>query len=204
MTLDPDPSPEQARLKVKLHLESGGLISKLYRVEDNYEADMDDHFCANRTSLDAMERNRHHETKVEYDRARGKASYVERDLMKNTVKTAETNIPACVSDIIGGLYKLRTMKLEPGQSAQLMLSDGKKTASARVEAQAREQIKTNAGTFNTIRYEAYIFNGVLYSRKARFQVWMTDDARRLPVQFRARMSFPIGSITLQLDKEERD
>jgi hypothetical protein len=31
---------------------------------------------------------------------------------------------------------------------------------------------------------------------------MTDDARHLPVQVRARMSFPIGSITLELAKEE--
>ena len=151
------------------------------------------------------ERNRHRETKVDYDRAHGKANYVERDLVNNTtIKTAEIEIPACVSDIIGGPHKLRTIKLEPGQSDQLMLSDGKKTASARVEAQARETIKTNAGNFSTIRYEAHIFNGVLYSRKARFQVWMSDDARRLPVQFRARMSFPIGSITLQLDKVERE
>jgi hypothetical protein len=95
------------------------------------------------------------------------------------------------------------MKLDPGQSDQLLLSDGKKVAAARVEAQARETIKTKAGTFSTIRYEAHIFNGVLYTRKARFQIWMSDDARRLPVQLRARMSFPIGSITLQLDKVER-
>ncbi|MBZ5606967.1 MAG: DUF3108 domain-containing protein [Acidobacteriia bacterium] len=202
LTMDPAGTPDQGLWKARLHLESGGLISKLYRIDDNYEADMDDHFCASRTTLDAMERSRHHETKVEYDRARGRASYVERDLLKNTtIKTAETEIPACVSDIIGGLYKLRTMRLEPGQSDQLILSDGKKTASARVDAQARETVKTNAGTFNTVRYEAHIFNGVLYARKAQFLMWVTDDARRLPVQFRARMSFPIGSITLQLDKE---
>ncbi len=203
LSMEPSGSPEQGLLKVRLHLQSGGLISKLYRVDDNYEAEMDDHFCANRTTLDAMERSRHHETNVEYDRARGKASYVERDLLKNTViKTAETEIPPCVNDIIGGLYKLRTLRLEPGQSDQLIISDGKKTASARVDAQARETVKTNAGTFNTVRYEAHIFNGVLYARKAQFLMWVTDDARRLPVQFRARMSFPIGSITLQLDKEE--
>jgi hypothetical protein len=107
-----------------------------------------------------------------------------------------------VSDIIGGLYKLRSLKLEPGQSAQVSLSDGKKTVSARVEAQQREQIKTKGGTFNTIRYEAFVFNGVLYSRKAELWVWLTDDDRRLPVQIRARMGFPIGSITFEMEKED--
>lgn len=189
--------------EIKLHLESSGLVSKLYRLDDQYHAEMDDRFCASSTDLNAIERSRHHETKVDYDHVRGKANYVERDLLKNTiVKSGETDIPACVSDTIGGLLKLRTMKLEPGQSDQVALSDGRKAASVRAEAQAREVVKTNAGTFNTIRYEAYIFNGVLYARKGQFWIWLTDDARRLPVQIRARMNFPIGSITLELEKEE--
>jgi hypothetical protein len=33
-------------------------------------------------------------------------------------------------------------------------------------------------------------------------VWVSDDARRLPVQLRVRMQFLIGTITLQLEKEE--
>jgi hypothetical protein len=128
---------------------------------------------------------------------------VERDLLKNSIsKTSEIDIPACVSDVIGGLYKVRTLKLEPGQSTQVQLSDGKKSVSVKLDAQQREQIKTTAGTFNTIRYEAYVFNGVLFARKAELLVWITDDARRLPVQIRARMSFPIGSITFELQKEE--
>jgi hypothetical protein len=32
-------------------------------------------------------------------------------------------------------------------------------------------------------------------------VWLTDDARHLPVQMRIRMPFVIGTITLQLEKE---
>jgi hypothetical protein len=203
ISVEPDGPPDKSRWQLKLHLESAGLVSKLYRLDDKYDARMDDRFCAASTTLDAQERSRHRETKVEYDSARGKATYVERDLLKNAIfKTAETDIPACVSDIMGGLYKLRTMRLEPGQSAQIPLSDGKKSVSARVEAQARETITIKAGTFNTIRYEAYVFNGVLYARKAQLLIWMTDDARHLPVQVRARMSFPIGSITLELAKEE--
>ena len=203
LTLEPKASTGQQAWESKLHIESGGLVSKLYKLEDNYEIEMEDQFCTNSTSLNALERTKHRETKVVYDRTKGKANYVERDLLKNSItKTSEIDIPGCVTDIIGGLYKLRTLKLEPGQSGQLSWSDGKKSVSARVEAQQREQIKTKAGTFNTIRYEAYVFNGALFARKAELQIWLTDDARRLPVQIRARMGFPIGSITLELDKEE--
>jgi hypothetical protein len=196
-------TPKKSGWESKLHLESGGLVSKLYKLDYNYSSEMEDQFCSDSTDLNAIERSRHRETKVTYDHVRNKANYVERDLLKNSIsKTSEIDIPACVSDVIGGLYKVRTLKLEPGQSTQVQLSDGKKSVSVKLDAQQREQIKTTAGTFNTIRYEAYVFNGVLFARKAELQVWITDDARRLPVQIRARMSFPIGSITFELQKEE--
>ncbi|PYT18329.1 MAG: DUF3108 domain-containing protein, partial [Acidobacteria bacterium] len=69
-------------------------------------------------------------------------------------------------------------------------------------AQEREEVKTSTGTHKTIRYEAYLLNGVIYPRKGRVFVWLTDDARRLPVQIRLRMQFPIGTVTLRLQKEE--
>jgi hypothetical protein len=187
----------------KLHLETSGLVSKLYKLDDNYDLEMEGDFCAVSTTLDAMERTRHRETKVIYDYSKGKASYVERDLIKNSImKTAEVDIPSCTHDIVGALYKLRTLKLEPGQSTQMAVSDGKKSVSARIEAQQKEEVKTQAGTFSTTRYEALVFGGVLYTRKAQLLIWISDDPRRLPVQIRIRLSFPIGTINLELQKEE--
>jgi hypothetical protein len=43
----------------------------------------------------------------------------------------------------------------------------------------------------------------VYSRKGRVFIWVTDDAQRLPVQIQLRMSFPVGTVTLRLLKEER-
>jgi hypothetical protein len=194
---------EQEPKRSKLHLESSGLVSKLFKLDDNYDLEMQGDFCATSTTLNAMERSRHRETKVIYDYSKGKASYVEKDLIKNSVtKTAEVEIPPCTHDIVGALYKLRTLKLEPGQSMQIEISDGKKSVSARIEAQQNEQIKTTAGTFNAIRYEAFVFGGVLFTRKAQLLIWISDDPRRLPVQIRVRLSFPIGTINLELEREE--
>ncbi len=203
LSLEPVRQDGKTLWQTKLQVQSGGLVSKLFKIEDAYKVMMEEPFCATAANLDAMEGKRHREVKVLYDYSRKKATYVERDLVKNsTIKTAETELPGCVADILTGLYRLRTLKLEPGQSTQAILSDGKKVVSARVEAQEREEIRTKMGTFNTIRYEPFVFNGVLFARKADLQVWLTDDARALPVQIRARMSFPVGSITFQLEKDE--
>jgi hypothetical protein len=202
MSLEPKPGDPHS-WDGQLRIESGGLVSKLFKLDDTYNAGMEGGFCTALTELNAIEGKRHRETKVVYDHTRGKASYVERDLDKNIViKTSEVDIPACALDALAGLYRLRVDKLDPGQSKQVPMSDGKKSASVRVEAQAREPVKIKAGTFDTIRYEVFLFNGVLYSRKADLTVWLTDDAHRLPVQIRARMSFPVGTITFELTKDE--
>ncbi len=189
--------------QANVHVESTGLVSKLFRVEDDYSVNMRNNLCAESSQMLSREGNRERETKITFDYAAQKAIYNERDRLKNTtLASQETEIPACVHDIVGGLYFMRTLNLEPGQSAVEAMSDGKKSVSAKVEAQAREDIKTPQGTFHTIRYEAYLFNGVLYKRPAHLNVWLTDDARKLPVQIRVRMSIAVGTITLTLEKHE--
>jgi hypothetical protein len=194
-------SVDSAQVKVKV--ESVGLVSKLFRVEDNYIATLGAGLCGQSVQLAALEGSRERETKITFDYPNRRADYLERDRLKNTVVLArETEIPACVHEIAGGLYFLRTLNLEPGQSAMVPLTDGKKSATVKVEAQQREEVKTAAGTFKTIRYEAYVFNNVLYRRPAHLYVWLTDDPRKLPVQIRVRMQLTIGTITLELEKHE--
>ena len=201
--IEPARESNRAGWEAKVHLESAGLVSRLYKLDDHYSVAVDSQFCAACSSLDAFEGKKHKDTKVKFDSAKGRASYVERDVLKNVVvSTKETPIPSCVSDVIGGLYKLRTLHVEPGQSVVIPTSDGKKTGQVRIEAQEREQVSTSLGSFKTIRYEAFLFNGVIYSRRGSISIWLTDDARHLPVRIRARMPFPIGSITLDLEKEE--
>lgn len=187
-----------------LHLESAGLVSKLYKVNDDYSAMIDADLCTTSAHIMAQEGKRRRETSITFDRESRKASYLETDIVKkSTVASNEIEIPACVHDIVGGLFYLRTLKLEPGETAQVPVSDGKKSVSARVEAQQREEVKTPAGAFKTMRYEVFVFNNVLYRRNARLFVWISEDAARAPVQIRVRMQFTIGTITLQLVKHER-
>jgi hypothetical protein len=195
-----DSEKEHAQLK----LESAGMVSTLFKVHDLYTVNYDDPFCATSTMMDSFEGKRHHETKVNYDRSQNRATYLERDLLKETVlHSGQISVPNCVQDVMTAFMKMRTLNVAPGQSAQIPMSDGRKSAAVKVEAQEREEVKTPAGTFKTIRYEANMLNGIIYSRKGRAFVWLTDDDRHLPVQIRLRMQFPIGTVTLQLAKEER-
>jgi hypothetical protein len=199
------PAPQaRAGSQVNLHLESTGIVSKLFKVEDDYSANLNSAYCSQSSQLTSHEGSRLRETRITFDGEARKASYLERDRTRNNaiVLSQETDIPPCVHDVIGGLFFVRTLNLEPGQSTLVPVSDGKKSVMAKVEAQAREEVKTPEGTFKTIRYEVYLFNGMLYQRSAHVNLWVSDDRRKLPVQIRVRMTFTIGTITLQLEKHE--
>ena len=184
-----------------VHLESAGLLSALFKVEDKYTIHYDANSCAANSTFDTVEGKHHRETVVTFDRDQHRASYVQRDLVNNSVmRSGQTDIPDCPRDLLAALILLRGNHLDIGQSTIVVLSDGRRTGNVKLEAQGREEITTPAGTFKTIRYEADIFNGVIYARKGRAFLWATDDGDRLPVEIKLRMAFPIGTVTLDLER----
>lgn len=204
LTVTPSGTPEYPSIHSQLELTSAGLVSKLYRVEDKYFGNYDYNFCAISSQLSSLEGRRKRDTRITYDRTRNKAEYLERDLIKNAVvRSSEIEIPSCVHDVIGALLATRNLRLELGKSTEIPVTDGKKSASVRIEAQEREDVKINEKMHKTVRYEVFMFNNVIYPRKARLFVWLTDDAKKTPVQIRVRMNFPIGTVTLSLDKIEQ-
>ncbi len=186
---------------VQLHLHSAGLVSRLFKVDDNYTVTLNEQFCAQSSRLEAEEGKKRRDTTVVWSSTRSK--YEERDLVKNEMALErELEVPSCVHDIIGALMVLRQRPFGTEREIRIPLSDGKKFVQARIQMQDKEKIRTPAGQFTATRYEAFLFNDVIYKRDARLFVWISDDARRLPVQIQVRMKFHIGTVTFQLDKVE--
>jgi hypothetical protein len=196
-------NPTPASSEARLHLESTGLVSRLFHVNDDYTAMLGPNLCGGGTFMVSREGNRHRETRVTYDQQNRRANYTEKDLVKNSVVSQQVDTPPCVHDVLGGLMVLRTLHLEPGKVVQIPVSDGKKAAQVRIEAQRREEITTPLGVKHTILYEVFVFDNVIYKRSAHLHVWLTDDAVRMPVQLQVRLQFAIGTITFKLAKEER-
>jgi hypothetical protein len=192
------------KTSARLKLDSAGMVSSLFKVDDAYGVTYDEPFCATSATLDAQEGKKHRETHVTYDRTKNRADYIERDVIKNSVlHSYDIAIPNCVHDTLGALISLRGLSLKPGETAHMPVSDGHRTASVKIEAQDRETIKTATQEYKAIRCETFLMNGVVYTRKGRVFIWLTDDEKRLPVQIQLRMSFPIGTVTLHLAKEEK-
>src|SRR5580704_8483318 len=59
--------------EAKLHIESAGLVSRLYRVSDLYTVELTPTLCAESTVLTAHEGSRNRETRVNFEPAARKA-----------------------------------------------------------------------------------------------------------------------------------
>jgi hypothetical protein len=185
-----------------LRVESTGMVARLYRILDVYKLQTDEQACPKEAMLNAQEGSKHRESTLRIEKDAQRIHFFEKDLTKNKVLNDKTlPIPgACVHDVPSAMMALRRMSLAAGESVQMPMTNGRKAAMVRIENQEKEKVKTPAGEFASVRYEAHIFNGNLYDRAARVHIWLTDDARKLPVQIRIKLPIYVGNITLQLEK----
>lgn len=195
------PKPDQ--WQTTLDVESAGMVNRLYHVLDKYKVLMNGKFCGVASELNAEEGKHNKYEKLSFDPSQRKVSYYERDIVKNQETRKEVDASTCEYEITGALLTLRSLNLEPGKSITLPMTDGKKAANVRIEAQGKEKMTYEGKTYPTIRYEAFVFDNVLYKRKGRLLMWITDDSARLPVALRMQMGFPIGAVNVELQKQDK-
>lgn len=195
--------PQPDEWQTTVNLESAGMVSRLYRVLDKYKVVTNAKFCGIGTEMDAQEGKHNKYEKLTFDAPHHKVDYYEQDRVKNQETRKELDTMPCTYEITGALEALRALDVPAGKSITIPMTDGKKFANVRIDAQAKENVSYGGKNVPTIRYEAFVFDNVIYHRKGRLLVWVTDDSARIPVQLRMQMGFPIGTINVELQKQER-
>ena len=187
--------------RVTATADSTGVFSVLYPVHDRLEALFDPRtFCSARITKHTEEGFRRLDTSIRFDYARRKSVLQEKNLKSGHSKQDENEIPGCVTDVVSGIFYLGSRLLAVGHTDTFPLNDGGKTNDVRARVEAREDVKTPAGTFHTVRVQPEASSGVVKS-KGRIWIWYSDDASHTPVQMRARMFW--GTITFRLARVEK-
>ncbi|HYN14232.1 MAG TPA: DUF3108 domain-containing protein [Terriglobales bacterium] len=198
-TLRLDASGNEER--VTATADSTGVFSVLYPVHDRFEAIFDPRtFCSTRITKHTEEGFRRLDTSIRFDYARHKSVLQEKNLKSGHSKQDENDIPGCVTDVVSSILYLSSRPLQVGQTYTFPLNDGGKTNDVRARVEAREEIKTPAGTFHTLRVQPEASSGVVRN-KGRIWIWYSDDASHIPVQMRARLFW--GTLTLRLARVEK-
>ena len=115
-------------------------------------------------------------------------------------KTASVQVTAATFDSLSCFVYTRTKLLEPGMTFSIDIYDGKKLHPAVVSVLRREMVKTAAGEFRTVVVHSQLKTGGIFDKTGDLMIWMTDDARHIPVKMVSKVR--IGSITAELVKVE--
>ena len=132
----------------------------------------------------------HRKSNVFFDHDSGYASYDD---------TLRIDITQGTRDLLSFWYYLRQIPLEVGDTIVLSVHNSQENHEISCLVRGQEEVKTGAGTYNTIVVEPRTEGKGIFGAKGGMMIWYSET-ERLPVQIKARMKF--GSVLFKL-KEVR-
>ena len=186
--------------KVTATADTVGGVTMLFPVVDRFQSSFDTKTgCSEGFNKQTLEGRRKISSDLSFNYGQGKQTLVERNLVKGTSKQLTASIPACVTDSMSAIFYAGSQPLVVGQNFRFPLADSMRTVTVTMKVEAKEEIKTPAGTFQTVRVQPTADEGVVKNR-GKIWIWYTDDARHIPVQVRASLFW--GTITAKLQSYE--
>jgi Protein of unknown function (DUF3108) len=173
---------------------SSGVLPKLtgMTIDDSFESVVDaSEFCSYQMTKRLREGKRHRDIFLNFDGERGKGQIRVYDTSKAPpaeLRNEQVNgFPKCVQDILSAIYFTRLKDLRLGDTYRIAVSDDGMVKQVEVNVRKKESVAAVAGQFTALRLEAISAFGGLFKGGGTFVVWMSDDDRKLPVRFEARV-----------------
>ena len=191
-------------LQVRLDARSSGALAGMagMKVEDEFRFWSEpEGLCALGSRSRTREGKRMRRLELDYLRGSGRLRFRETDEAVDppVVKRDEVKegIPPCVHDPFSALYALRASPLAATYARTFMIGHNDRIKEVRVRVRGRERVETPAGTFPAWKVDTEAMMGGLFKDGGEFNVWLTDDGDRIPVQFEARVK--LGKVRGKLD-----
>jgi hypothetical protein len=190
------------QLHIKAEAVSKGTLLKLARYNFLYRfsSSIDTaNFRIDSTEKMTSEKERVRNGEAKFDYGEKRVTYVESDPsnpMRPPRKIA-SGIEDKTQDVVSGIYSLRLLPLAVGKHFDIPISDSGLVYDVPVHVTARELQKTVLGKVWCYRLEPDVFGpGHIIEDKGSMSIWITDDARRIPV--RSRIDTAFGRVEVRL------
>jgi Protein of unknown function (DUF3108) len=171
------------------------MVSKLYTLY--YKADtLLDSFSLlpQRGSLYSEEGKRHRMKTTTFNQTARKATY---EIETRTLVKKDLTIPGFTQDALSAIYVLRSIPFKPGEKFNMPVSDNGQIYKVQMQVGSVEPVKTGLGTINGLRITPVI-TGPDKDSPRGLALWVSDDARRLPLKMEAQLL--VGKFTITLTK----
>ena len=187
---------DRAVYPVRSTVESNKFVSAFYPVKDRVQTFIDvEGGYSHGIDIKQRQGRKRRNKVIDFDQVQHRAKQV-----KNN-KVEVFDIPPNVQDSLSALYHFRNNAvLEVGKSIFIDVHESRKNWELEIKVLDQEEITTAFGTFKTFKVKAFVRYEGLFMDKGDVTLWLTDDARRIPVLIKTKIK--IGSITAVLDSSE--
>lgn len=175
-------------LDIRTEANSNAFFSKIHKVRDRARTFFDPELLLpRRFEKHQREGGYEKDLLIKFDRDLHLALYENGD---------EVVIDPWAQDELSAFYYLRLLPLAVGRDVLIDNHTNRKNYPLKVIVHGRETVTVGAGTFDCWVIEPVVREGGIFEAKGTLTIWLTADARRIPVKMRTKIL--VGSITVTL------
>jgi hypothetical protein len=158
-------------------------------------------FTVQRTTILDEQGKRVRTTESTFDASKGQMIWTSRDPNNPTAepRQATTEFSGQLQDVLSAIYFIRTQPLEVGKTFEVFVGDGGKVYTIPVKVVEKKRMKTILGRVDVLRVNPELFGPerLIEKEKGEFSIWITDDARHIPVGGRVKTDYGTFDIKLK-------
>lgn len=184
---------------------SKGFFARLFnlkfreRVESTVEPIS---FTVQKTKILDEQGKRVRETQATFDRSKGKMTWTLRDPNNPSAEPRQkiADFSGQLQDVLSAIYFIRTQALAVGKSFEIFIGDGGNVYTIPVKVVEKKRMRTVLGRVDVLRVNPELFGPgrLIDEEKGEFSIWVTADARHIPVGGRIKTDY--GTFDIKLKK----
>lgn len=192
-------------LSFTAEIESKGFFVRLFnltfreRVESTVEPIS---FTVQKTKILDEQGKRVRETQATFDRSKGKMTWTLRDPNNPQAEPRHkiADFSGQLQDVLSAIYFIRTQPLAVGKAFEIFIGDGGNVYKIPVKVVEKKRMKTVLGRVDVLRVNPELFGPgrLIDEEKGELSIWVTADARHIPVGGRIKTDY--GTFDIKLKK----
>lgn len=158
-------------------------------------------FTVQRTTILDEQGKRVRTTESTFDRSQGKMTWTSRDPNNPSDEPRHriADFSGQLQDVLSAIYFIRTQPLEVGKTFEVFIGDGGRVYQIPVKVVEKKRMKTVLGRVDVLRVNPELFgpDRLIDEEQGEFSLWITDDARHIPVGGRIKTDYGTFDIKLK-------
>jgi hypothetical protein len=158
-------------------------------------------FTVQKTTILDEQGKRVRATESTFDRSKGQMIWTSRDPNNPAAepRKAITDFSGQLQDVLSAIYFIRTQPLAVGKSFEIFVGDGGRVYTIPVKVVEKKKMRTILGRVDVLRVNPELFgpDRLIDREKGEFSIWITDDARHIPVASKVKTDYGTFDIKLK-------